>query len=389
MNQQSFFDQKCSKKPAITNTLVIMKQAKKTVSKSQQMFNRLTKKIETLQTKIREKAKVLDTCLDFYVRFLYPIEQEMTALRKEIVKLLYPFYSNKNILRKNERKILKEMIVAQLGHICSNDTEVCDDEIKHIFEAMHGQKYDEALAEGIKEEFKEMKDTVESMFAMEGMDIDLNGIDMETDQETFFHKLREQMEKMSQKKGAEETTKRETKKQTKMKMREMEIKEASKRNLNSIYRQLAKVLHPDLEQDAVIRVEKEALMRQLTAAYAANDLHTLLRLEMQWINQENTHLETLSEEKLSIYNHLLREQVQDLEQEQSLLMQNPKYFPLEQFSDPFSPVDIKRLEMARVEMEGTRCSIESSVSNLKCHDPLTEIRDILNVFNGIFNSPNP
>jgi hypothetical protein len=59
--------------------------------------------------------------------------------------------------------------------------------------------------------------------------------------------------------------------------------EFRKRSIAKLYKQLARVLHPDLEQDRGLQSEKVQLMQELTEAYRQNDLHTLLRLELQWI----------------------------------------------------------------------------------------------------------
>ena len=45
------------------------------------------------------------------------------------------------------------------------------------------------------------------------------------------------------------------------------------KSITSIYKQLAKVLHPDLEPDAERKQAKGTLMQELTAAYRNNDLH--------------------------------------------------------------------------------------------------------------------
>ncbi|MDQ3417913.1 MAG: hypothetical protein M3541_03900 [Acidobacteriota bacterium] len=44
------------------------------------------------------------------------------------------------------------------------------------------------------------------------------------------------------------------------------------------------MLHPDLEQDPSLRERKTGLMQEVTAAHAGGDLHTLLRLELEWID---------------------------------------------------------------------------------------------------------
>src|SRR5262249_32289123 len=66
---------------------------------------------------------------------------------------------------------------------------------------------------------------------------------------------------------------------------------ARARTVAIIYKQLARVLHPDLEGDGGRRKEKLQLMQELTEAYRQRDLHTLLRLEMQWIENEGGDLE--------------------------------------------------------------------------------------------------
>jgi hypothetical protein len=49
-------------------------------------------------------------------------------------------------------------------------------------------------------------------------------------------------------------------------------------SVNRLFRQLAKVLHPDREQDEVIKAEKHLLMSQCLEARQKKDIHTLLQL---------------------------------------------------------------------------------------------------------------
>src|SRR5438477_11448234 len=80
--------------------------------------------------------------------------------------------------------------------------------------------------------------------------------------------------------------------------------ELRKRSIANIYKQLARVLHPDFERDGERQKEKVELMQELTEAYRQNDLHTLLRLEMQWIENEGGNVAQLTEEKLGVYNEV-------------------------------------------------------------------------------------
>jgi hypothetical protein len=56
-------------------------------------------------------------------------------------------------------------------------------------------------------------------------------------------------------------------------------------------------------------------MQQVTAAYAGGDLHTLLRLELEWIQGEGPDAGSLADETLDAYAEVLRQQVAQLRAE--------------------------------------------------------------------------
>ncbi len=118
---------------------------------------------------------------------------------------------------------------------------------------------------------------------------------------------------------------RRTKREAREDERLRQTEELRKGATGTIYRRLAKVLHPDLEPDAEVRRRKSALMQELTAAYASNDLHTLLRLELEWIHHEETDVARLTDEKLGTYNQILREQAAQLEAALTELPIHPRY----------------------------------------------------------------
>jgi hypothetical protein len=49
-------------------------------------------------------------------------------------------------------------------------------------------------------------------------------------------------------------------------------------NIKTLYRQLARTHHPDLERDPTAQQHKMTLMQRITEAYEANDLYALLQL---------------------------------------------------------------------------------------------------------------
>jgi hypothetical protein len=69
-------------------------------------------------------------------------------------------------------------------------------------------------------------------------------------------------------------------------------------------------------------------MQELTVAFRQNDLHTLLRLEMQWIEKEGGDIEHLTEEKLGVYNDFLARQVDGLEKQLRDQILHARYRPI-------------------------------------------------------------
>jgi hypothetical protein len=89
-----------------------------------------------------------------------------------------------------------------------------------------------------------------------------------------------------------------------------------------------KALHPDRESDAGLRERKSAMMREVTTAYARNDLHALLRLELEWVGGDHLDAARLTDETLAAYTALLKEQVAELEAACVELPFHPRYADL-------------------------------------------------------------
>ena len=361
--------------------LVIVKKTKQALSKNQQTFNRYVKKIEKLQIDLQQTEKILEEKLVFYGQQIHPLEQEMLLVLKKLAKQLFAFYKGNMPISKADRNILKEIIANQLNKIMSLNQEPLDEELKKIFKAVEGISYEKAK----EEDFEMIKEEVAGMFEDFGLDINLNGMYSNMTEEEMINKIREMQDKikesMENRDNENPSQKRKrTKKQMEREERERQVEEARKKNITSIYRQLAKVLHPDLEQDAGIRAEKETLMKKLTEAYQNNDLHTLLRLELIWVQKEENNPEQLTQEKLGIYNQVLKEQVQDLEHEIMALSNHPRFSPLQKFCNFFIPVKMINLFKIKKEINEMIEGIQASSEALSGKKALREIDQVVSIF---------
>ena len=90
-------------------------------------------------------------------------------------------------------------------------------------------------------------------------------------------------------------------------------KQASQ-SVREVFRKLASLLHPDRETDAAERARKTLLMQQANQAYQADDLLTLLTLQLQTEQIDSLHLAGLPDARLHHYNQVLREQLAALQQ---------------------------------------------------------------------------
>jgi len=96
--------------------------------------------------------------------------------------------------------------------------------------------------------------------------------------------------------------------------REQAAKEVGQ-SLRDVFRKLVSTLHPDREPDAEVRQRKTLLMQRVNLAYEANDLLTLLGLQLEIEQIDATHLSTVPPQRLAHYIQILREQLAGLESE--------------------------------------------------------------------------
>src|ERR1700754_2472924 len=365
--------------PSDRNSLIINNQPKQTLSKQQQTFNRLIKKIETLQADLEKTTHSLQQKLDFYLKHIYPLERREIILLKDLAKCLYTFYKENHLFSKNDRAILGEVISIQLHNIFQLEQAEPDDELKEIFRAVEKRDYDEAAEEGLDA----MKQEMQSM--LEDLDVDFNIADMDREmtEEEILKKveaLKDQFRQRANKAGAAPGKK--TKKQLEKEANEKKLEEERAKSINSIYKQLVKIFHPDLELDPELKLQKEELMKKLTTSYKSGDLHTLLKLELQWIQKEGTNVDKLSDDKLALYNESLKEQANDLEGEINQLLHHPRYQPLYKFT--MSPEQIMYISVndIRDQKKSLIRDMSQSLSALQGNQnrALVEIRQIIHVF---------
>jgi hypothetical protein len=378
--QTSLFEDESFRRPEVGG-LVVISQPGRPLSKAQRAFNRLVTKVEELRARLDREIHRLDKVLAYYGEYIHPRMQRQMALRKELIRALAPFLDGNRLKQKSERKTLRMVIAEQINEIAGKEGTLTDEDLQAVFKQVHGVDFGQVE----QEEMAEMRSVMEEMFGEIGIGIDLSDLRPDMSDEELASKAAEMAERIQQKAEEEEGAfrppdNRKTKRQLEKEERTRQAEQLRNKSIASVYKQLAKVLHPDLEPDAGRKQAKGTLMQELTAAYRNNDLHTMLRLELEWIHRDEGDVERLTEEKLSIYNQVLREQVSELERELAELPYHPRYQPIVVPAGPFG-IRLRTEDPAEMRwLDGTIASMEASIARMRNGDPLDEVRDVIKAY---------
>lgn len=321
---------KTTQKPkAPASALMITKKEAGKLSPNQAAFNKLTARIEKLRKDIERKESQLEKAIQLYGAGIPPLEEQRARQNREMLSLAMPFY-RKDKMPKTLQAGFKAMLRDLLDNAIQLGTGEPDEELKAFFAEIQGEDYDEVAKREDKEMQKEMREQLEDL----GIDIDWNEDEPMTE-EAMAEKMRKLQEQLTEKMAEEQErrqnaykTRPKTAKALEKEKKQQEAEAYRQKNITTIYRQLVKLLHPDLERDEERRLEKEVLMKQVTEAYETKNLHALLMLELKWVHNENSHLESLTEEKLAIYLEILRKQAIELEQQKWQVINQPRYHVL-------------------------------------------------------------
>jgi uncharacterized protein (DUF2267 family) len=359
--------------------LIIQKQPAQKLTNQQQAFNRNVKRLEALQNDIVRLTEKLDGTLTDYKNVALPLLEEKRSASRNLLVLLFGFLHRPNNLRPREKRALKGFMQNVMNDYLNFNMIEPDAEIKKIFLAIFGSTFDQVK----KEAFDEVKMNMQSMFDEMGVDVNIEDFNQSMSDEEMAKRMHEmKSKKLDQEAEERQHAATSTKKESKRQLKERLAKEAQDKSISTIYKGLAKILHPDMERDESKKQEKEELMKEVTSAYKNKDLHTLLKLELRVIHSDEPHLEKLSNEKIKAYNDLLHQQIEEIEFQREHLPQHPRYSPLLQFVE--APYQLFKLNLLQTveeikrTLKGTQEGLAIFQGNEKNAD--AELRSMLKVW---------
>lgn len=195
---------------------------------------------------------------------------------------------------------------------------------------------DEEIAQD-RMEFEGMLGMIQEIARRAGVEVDVSDLHIDMSPDDLRDILQARLlNAMEEKAVPGKSARKQTKAQLEKSARLKALEDAKKRDLRSLYKQLAKVLHPDLEINPQLKVHKEDWMKRLTSAYAEGDLSTLLQIELEWLGEEASNLAAAGDEKLEIYCDVLKEQIREQNERTNRLPHTPQYFSLRRFINPWT-----------------------------------------------------
>lgn len=348
--------------------VIRVKQSKENLNGDQKSFRRLKNQLETLKKMERQRQAELDQGLLFYHEKMRIEEEKIDQALEERIHLAHQLYETTKSLSKRELNTLQDLILSDIESLLKSvGIHGLSKKVEEIGKAQ-GWKGAEAA---LMEELNPIIEDIQTMFANQGIKVDLSPIDTKDSEEEIIRKLFEQVKAgMDAKENS--SPKKPAKKSNKLKKTE----EMQKKSMNAIYKQLAKALHPDLEFDPEKKAKKEEQMKRLTVAYEEGDLPTLLELEQEWIESSERHSAAGASDQLKIYNSILKQQIEIAKDRIEMLFLHPRYLPIQQFyGERFTGITI--LWEVYQDMKETLQSVYSFIDQLKTPQPGKVLKRIL------------
>jgi hypothetical protein len=296
------------------------------LTKAQETFRNLLARVESLREANDAEEEKLDATLSFFVAEIVPRIAKQTALQKDLVRALAPHVNKTFFPHRQERLEMKELVQEFLSEIAKTEKGLTDADLREIYGIVHTSGYDEYE----RKTLATVKESLAKMFAEAGLVADFSELESAASEAEFMAKAEELIARVRKIKEAELEAANcgQAGHHSSDDEQLRAAEEFRKRSIANIYKQLARVLHPDLERDSERQKQKVQLMQELTVAFHQNDLHTLLRLQMEWIENEGGDIARLTEEKLRVYNEVLGGQVDGLEKRLRNLVFHPRYRPV-------------------------------------------------------------
>jgi hypothetical protein len=327
-------------------SLAIAQPAAAKLSPAQKKFNNLVKRIGQQRDLLAQWELAVPLYRERRTREMAPLLEDYRVLSVQMVRSLHAASTRKG-LTKAERATIGELITDLAGPLAdSAPDEATRAEMKQRYNDHAGSDFDDDGMQG---------EAMAREMARELFGIDIpEDVDLDSPEQLMRHLQQQSQADAQADAGAAARPARAAKKPSKREQQAAEQAQQASQSLREVYRKLVSALHPDREADPAERARKTALMQRVNDAYANNRLLDLLQLQLEAEQIDPAQLASLSAERLKHYNHVLAEQLEELQHEvavtEGAFMVEFHLHPLQQLK-PAGLMDELRRQVAHLTMD--------------------------------------
>jgi len=322
-----------SKAASSHHALVLTPSSGRKLGAAETRFNKLLAELQTLRTRIATRSASLDAALKVYAEVLAPEEVSEDKARRDLILTLGALWQSGECIKKPQLPLIRDLLLEQIHFLRTDVSEEPEGSMATLLKALlsdanKSQRIPSETDKSLEDFARDLMNSPHFTDPEVISAMDHSRFDNSMTQEEVLEEFKRQAEDIVKRRERAQTEAKAaapTAKATKAQLREAAMAEAREKTLSSIFKQLVKVLHPDLERDPARQAEKHALMQRVNAAYKAQDLFTLLQLELEFLRGEEKPNSGLDDAKLHVYIEVLKDQVALLKEEYANVSAEPRY----------------------------------------------------------------
>ena len=265
-------------------------------------FNTLIRQIAQARQTHAEWQENIPLFEQTYAKVVHPLQASIADMTRKLIFALDALLDQPGWSR-TERTQLRELVCGTAGQLLS--TRGPDEELQALFD----KHSDIDFETGRQQQLADFKELTEHFT---GVDLgSLDGIASEDDlAERMFEQMAAQNAAAAERRAAKAARKGKSAAQRKAE----EQAKAALQSVREIYRKLASAVHPDRELDPALRADRTTLMQKINQAYAANDLLSLLEIQVQLEQIDPKAIGNIGAQRLKLYNKVLADQLAGLKE---------------------------------------------------------------------------
>jgi len=276
----------------------------KKLTKQQESFNKLVKQIEKRSDELVYLEDGLKKFTISKQQILGEILIEQLNTKLKYAQVLDEMFENNKFTKKEKEKLIQ--IILNVSNPIYPDFKEIDDKLTDIYDKYNRMK----VSNVSKEDMEYDMSLMQMMFKEMGFDIDFSGIDgfsMKDMKEKVMEQMKAKLNEGKQDEEDEAKYQRKNKHSSGLSDKAKENAQKLNKSWKQIYLSLVKHLHPDTEKDETLKLEKEAVLKEVTTAYDENNFFKLLHLQIKYTNSTDL-LEKADDKTLQEFVKILKQQ---------------------------------------------------------------------------------